>query len=78
VINFLRWGLLSAYIVGALLDDPVRNISISGLIADRVEPEYPLVGDVIHATREDLMKISYIKKVRSNMIKNATDEYISG
>jgi len=65
-------------IVGALLDDPVRNISISGLIADRVEPEYPLVGDVIHAIREDLMTISYIKEVRSKMIKNAADEYISG
>lgn len=65
-------------IVGALLDDPVRNISISNAIADRVEPEYPLVGDVIHASRNDLMKISYIKEVRSKMIKNAGDEYISG
>lgn len=65
-------------IVGELLDDSVRKISISSAIADRVEPEYPLVGDVIHATRQDLMKISYIKKVRSKMIKNAADEYISG
>ncbi len=65
-------------IVGQLLDDSVRNISISDAIADRVEPEYPLVGDVVHATREDLMRISYIKEVRSKMIKNAADEYISG
>ncbi len=65
-------------IVGQLLDDSVRKISISGAIADRVEPEYPLVGDVIHSTRQDLMKISYIKEVRSKMIKNAADEYISG
>jgi len=65
-------------IVGQLLDDSVRKISISHAIADRVEPEYPLVGDVVHATREDLMKISYIKEVRSKMIKNAADEYISG
>ncbi|MBI5641126.1 MAG: zinc ribbon domain-containing protein [Nitrospirae bacterium] len=65
-------------IVGQLLDDSVRKISISSAIADRVEPEYPLVGDVIHATRQDLMKISYIKAVRSKMIKNAADEYISG
>ncbi len=65
-------------IVGQLLDDSVRKISISAAIADRVEPEYPLVGDVIHATREDLMSISYIKEVRSKMIKNAADEYISG
>jgi hypothetical protein len=65
-------------IVGQLLDDSVRKISISSAIADRVEPEYPLVGDIIHATRQDLMNISYIKLVRSKMIKNAADEYISG
>lgn len=65
-------------VVGELLDDSVRLISISIAIADRVEPEYPRVGDVIHATREDLMKISYIKRVRSKIIKNAADEYISG
>ncbi|WP_429140804.1 zinc ribbon domain-containing protein [Aeromonas allosaccharophila] len=65
-------------IVGQLLDDSVRKISISSAIADRVEPEYSLVGDVIHATRQDLMKIPYIKEVRSKIIKNAADEYISG
>ncbi|WP_321416756.1 zinc ribbon domain-containing protein [uncultured Desulfobacter sp.] len=65
-------------IVGALLDDSVREISISSLIADRIEPEFPLVGDVVHATRSELMQISYIKEVRSRMIKNAADEYISG
>lgn len=65
-------------IVGALLDDPVRMLSISGLIADRVEPSYPLVGDVVHATRRELMEIPYIKEVRSKIIKNAGDEYISG
>lgn len=65
-------------IVGQLLDDSVREISISDAIADRVEPEYPLVGDVIHASREDLMRIAYIKNVRSRMIKNAAEEYISG
>ncbi len=65
-------------IIGALLDDSVRYLSISKLIADRVEPEYPSVGDVIHASRSDLMNISYIKEVRSKMIKNAAEEYISG
>ena len=65
-------------IVGQLLDDSVRLISISPAIADRVEPEYPLVGDVVHADRHELMKIPYIKEVRSKMIKNAADEYISG
>lgn len=65
-------------IVGSLLDDSVRSISITDKISDRVEPEFPLVGDVIHATREDLMNIAYIKEVRSKIIKNAADEYISG
>ncbi len=65
-------------IVGELLDDSVREISISDALADRVEPEYPLVGDVIHASREDLMNIAYIKNVRSRIIKNAAEEYISG
>jgi hypothetical protein len=65
-------------IVGALLDDSVRSISITRPIADRVEPIFPLVGDVIHSTRDEIMKISYIKEVRSKIIKNAADEYISG
>ena len=65
-------------IVGALLDDSVRKLSISKLIADRVEPDFPRVGDVVHASRTELMQISYVKEVRSKMIKNAADEYISG
>ena len=65
-------------IIGELLEDSVRNLSISSRIADRVEPEFPTVGDVIHADRQDIMKISYIKDVRSKMIKNAAEEYISG
>ncbi len=65
-------------IIGNLLDDSVRELSISQKIADRVEPEYGTVGEVIHTDRRDIMKISYIKEVRSKMIKNAADEYISG
>jgi RNA polymerase subunit RPABC4/transcription elongation factor Spt4 len=65
-------------IIGNLLDDSVRSLSISSRIADRVEPKFLTVGDVIHSDRDDLMKIPYIKEVRSKMIKNAADEYISG
>jgi hypothetical protein len=65
-------------IIGTLLDDCVRKISISGRMADRVEPVFPKVGDVIHADRKDIMRISYIKEVRSRIIKNAAEEYISG
>lgn len=65
-------------IIGALLDDSIRNISISYRLADRVEPEFPTVGDVVHASRNEIMRIPYIKEVRSKIIKNAADEYISG
>jgi hypothetical protein len=39
---------------------------------------FPTVGDVIHSTREEIMIIPYIKEVRSKIIKNAADEFISG
>lgn len=65
-------------IIGALLDDPVGEISISRKLADRVQPEFPKVGDVVHASRTEIMRIPYIKEVRSKIIKNAADEYISG
>jgi len=44
----------------------------------RVEPSFPLVGNVVQAAREEIMKIRYIKEVRSRIIKNAADEFISG
>ncbi len=67
-----------ASIIGALLDDSIRRLSIADRIASRIEPEYRSVGDVIHAERAELMRIPHIKEVRSRMIKNAADEYISG
>ncbi|GBD87771.1 hypothetical protein BMS3Abin03_01705 [bacterium BMS3Abin03] len=65
-------------IIGSLLDDPVKKMSISFKIAKRVETKFKTVGDVIHATRNEIMSIYYIGKVRSRFIKNAADEYISG
>ncbi|MCE9980760.1 MULTISPECIES: zinc ribbon domain-containing protein [Enterobacteriaceae] len=65
-------------IVGQLLDDPVRNLSISKAISDRIKDAYPKVGDIVHTSRSELKRIPYIKDVRSKIIKNAADEYISG
>ncbi|MGA2467652.1 MAG: zinc ribbon domain-containing protein [Thermodesulfobacteriota bacterium] len=65
-------------IISALLDEPISAISISERLRLRVEPHYPRVGDVIQARREDLMKIKWIKEVRSRIIKNAAEEFISG
>lgn len=65
-------------IIIGLLDEPVSSLSISEKLANRVAPSHPLVGDIVQSTRDDLMKISYIKEVRSKIIKNAADEFISG
>jgi hypothetical protein len=65
-------------IISTLLDEPASNLSISRRLVNRVVPKFPKVGDVVQAPRQDLMKIPYIKEVRSRMIKNAADEFISG
>ena len=65
-------------LISKLLDDSIDEIAITRGIALRIKPEYPIVGDLLQATKEDLMKIDYIGKVRSRIIKNAVEEYISG
>lgn len=65
-------------IIAPLLEEPVSALSISDKLKARIEPLYPRVGDVIQATREEIMKIKWIKEVRSRIIKNAADEFISG
>lgn len=65
-------------IISALLDEPVGKLSISSRLVNRINPTFPRVGDVVQAHREELMKIAYIKAVRSRIIKNAADEFISG
>jgi hypothetical protein len=65
-------------IIGQLLEERVFELSISDKIATRLERGFPKVGDVIHATRNEIMRIPYIKEVRSKIIKNAADQFISG
>lgn len=65
-------------IIGSLLEDSVKKMSISYKIAKRVESKFKTVGDVIHATRQEVMDLYYIGEVRSRIIKNAAEEYISG
>jgi hypothetical protein len=65
-------------IISGLLDEPVSALSISDRLKKRVEPSFPTVGNVVQATREEVMQIPYIKEVRSRIIKNAADEFISG
>jgi len=70
--------IASGSIIGPLLDEPILALSISVRLKARVQPEFPKVGDIIQASREEIMKIKWIKDVRSRIIKNAADEFISG
>lgn len=65
-------------IVSNLLDEPISALSISDRLKSRIKPKYLLVGDVVQAPRAEIMQIKYIKEVRSMMIKNAAEEFISG
>ncbi len=65
-------------IIGPLLDETVNALSISEKLKARIQPNFPKVGDIIQARREEIMRIKWIKEVRSRIIKNAADEFISG
>jgi hypothetical protein len=65
-------------IITGLLEEPIDALSISDRLKNRVRPKFQRVGDVVQARKEELMTIPYIKDVRSRMIKNAADEFISG
>jgi hypothetical protein len=65
-------------IVSSLLEEPVDALSISARLKERVKPKFPLVGAVVQAKRTELMSLPYIKEIRSRIIKNAADEFISG
>jgi len=70
--------IVSGSIIGPLLEEPISALSISDKLKARVQPSFPKVGDIIQASREEIMKIKWIKEVRSRIIKNAADEFISG
>jgi hypothetical protein len=65
-------------IIGPLLDESVDALSLSRALRERVKPQFPRVGDVVQANRDEVKKIKWIKEVRSRIIKNAADEFISG
>lgn len=67
-----------ASLISKLLDNSIEQISISYGIAQRVKEYFPKVGDLLQATKADLMEIDYIGPIRSRIIKNAVEEYISG
>ena len=67
-----------ASIVSTLLEESVEALSISPKLKERIKPIFITVGAVVQAKRTELMKINYIKDVRSRIIKNAADEFISG
>jgi len=65
-------------IVSTLLEEPVTALSISDRLKARIQPKFATVGAVVQAKRSELMALPYIKDVRSRIIKNAADEFISG
>jgi hypothetical protein len=65
-------------LISILLEDPISNLSVTSGVIARMASHYPKVGDLLQATKEDLMEINYIGNVRSRMVKNAVEEYISG
>jgi hypothetical protein len=70
--------VVATSIVSSLLEESIDALSISGRLKTRVKPKFPTVGDVVQSRRVELMQIPYIKDVRSRIIKNAADEFISG
>ena len=65
-------------IISGLLEEPISALSISDKLKKRVQPHFGKIGNVVQAKREEIMQIPYIKEVRSRIIKNAADEFISG
>jgi hypothetical protein len=65
-------------IIGPLLEEAVDALSLSLALRERIKPQFPRVGDVVQASREEIMRVKWIKEVRSRIIKNAADEFISG
>jgi len=65
-------------IISLLLEEPITALSISEKLKNRINDKFPKVGNVVQASREEVMTIKYIKEVRSRIIKNAADEFISG
>jgi hypothetical protein len=70
--------LESSSIISGLLEESISSLSIGNFLKERVATKYSRIGDIIHATREEIMQIKYIKDARSRIIKNAAEEFISG
>jgi hypothetical protein len=70
--------VIATSIVSKLLEEPIDGLSLSDRLKDRVRPKFSTVGSIVQAQRKELMTIPYIKDVRSRIIKNAADEFISG
>jgi hypothetical protein len=65
-------------IVSTLLEESIDELSLSERLKGRIRPKFATVGSVVQAKRDEIMAIPYIKDVRSRIIKNAADEFISG
>jgi len=72
------YKIVTSSIVSSLLEEKVSALPVSDRLLERVKPKFPTVGAIVQAKRSELMTIPYIKDIRSRIIKNAADEFISG
>jgi hypothetical protein len=72
------YKVVTTSIVSSLLEEAVTALPVSDRLLERVKPKFPTVGAIVQAKRAELMTIPYIKDIRSRIIKNAADEFISG
>ena len=70
--------VVATSIVSELLEESIDGLSLSDRLKDRIRPKFSTVGSIVQSKRDELMTIPYIKDVRSRIIKNAADEFISG
>lgn len=67
-------------ILSSLLDDPIKKLAVPSIVsrAINVDGRYKTVKDILFTTLDNLQEVYQIGPVRSRILRNAAEEYISG
>lgn len=67
-------------VLKTLLDDSIENLSLSRFLLNILKDECnaTVIRDIFQINRKSLLKLQYIGEIRSRIIINAIEEYISG
>ena len=67
-------------VIEKLLEDPLENLGVTSFLKRKLKDEFnaQTIRDVLALTESDLQQASRIGPIRSRMIVNAAEEYISG